>query len=171
MLPNYCMSLNCKRIFIQVTNYWSHCRCYPINTALADPIELDRKLREYSRNPRVTGAVSDSSDSSSGSSDSDSSSDDDDSVRRIKLNVLKCLTNVSGLLNRIQTLRRHHRKVKQNLQPESNRNRQSSMESVESATNHRTSIGTTSPRSLWCVPVVDGEVCWVYTEYCDYLIN
>lgn len=60
--------------------------CYPINTALANPYELDKKLREYSRNRKPTDS---DSDSSSSESDDESS---DDSV---------CLSWISFLLYQI----------------------------------------------------------------------
>lgn len=61
-----------------------HCfRCYPINSALADPIDLDSKLRLLSTTKKKHKRCVDDvgSDSSSSSSDSDDSSDSDsDSV-------------------------------------------------------------------------------------------
>lgn len=52
-------------------------RCYPVNTALADPVQLDLRLREYSRRRHDNSDSEDDSsdDSSSGSSDSSDSSD------------------------------------------------------------------------------------------------
>lgn len=58
-----------------------HSRCYPINTVLADPHQLDKKLREYYNNTRHSQYNSDNSDNdsdSSCSSDSDSGSDSSD---------------------------------------------------------------------------------------------
>lgn len=53
-------------------------RCYPINSVLADPYDLDQKLREYSNRVRRSHYNSDDSDDDSDSS-SDSDSDDSDS--------------------------------------------------------------------------------------------
>lgn len=52
------------------------CSCYPINTALADPLVLDQKLRKMTAQQL---AMIDSSDDSSSSSSSDSDDDDDSS--------------------------------------------------------------------------------------------
>lgn len=49
-------------------------RCYPINTVIADPYQLDRKLREYYNKSHHIKSGSDSDDSDD-DSDSDSSSD------------------------------------------------------------------------------------------------
>lgn len=57
-------------------------RCYPINSTLADPIELDRKLRLWSTQndkPRICNDSSSSSDTSDSSCSSSDSDDDDDS--------------------------------------------------------------------------------------------
>lgn len=61
-----------------------HFRCYPLNTVLADPHDLDRKLREYYQEVRKSRCISDNDDidsdsDSSSSSDSDSDSDSSDS--------------------------------------------------------------------------------------------
>lgn len=63
-------------------NKFSHFRCYPLNTVLADPHDLDRKLREYYQEVQKSRRINDDSDSdsdSSSSSDSDSDSDSSDS--------------------------------------------------------------------------------------------
>lgn len=52
-------------------------RCYPINTALADPIDLDRRLREYNRRDRESDSEDDSDDDSASSNSSDSSDSSD----------------------------------------------------------------------------------------------
>lgn len=51
-----------------------HFRCYPINTVLADPYQLDQKLRDYYS--KIFGSQCNSDDGSS-SDDSDSDSDSD----------------------------------------------------------------------------------------------
>lgn len=59
-------------------------RCYPINTVLADPYQLDKKLREYYNKVRRShyNSSDDSGDSdSSCSSDSDSDESDSSDVR------------------------------------------------------------------------------------------
>lgn len=62
-------------------------RCYPINTVLADPYQLDHKLREYYNKTRRIHYVSDdesgSDSDSSSSSDSDSDDSDSSSVKMI----------------------------------------------------------------------------------------
>lgn len=57
-------------------------RCYPINTVLADPYDLDRKLRDYYNKIRRShyNSDSDSDDDSDSSSDSDSDDSDSSSV-------------------------------------------------------------------------------------------
>lgn len=71
-----------------MNSYFCHhlFRCYPLNTVLADPYQLDRKLREYSNKTRRMQYNSDDSDDdsdSSCSSDSDSESSDSSDVRFI----------------------------------------------------------------------------------------
>lgn len=63
---------NCRRYnnFVRFV----FCRCYPINTVIADPYQLDRKLREYYNKSHHIKSGSDSDDSDD-DSDSDSSSD------------------------------------------------------------------------------------------------
>lgn len=95
-IPRILSSIQCRWTivsFIVICVRWSRsnniawqlclcCRCYPINTVLADPHQLDRKLREY-RSKKVhviqSDSESDSDDDASEicSSSGDSSTDSD----------------------------------------------------------------------------------------------
>lgn len=66
-----------KMCGIDMAIYYDIFRCYPINTALADPYELDQKLRDYyikiSRSQYMSDEEISSEDDTSSESESDSS--------------------------------------------------------------------------------------------------
>lgn len=75
-------------------------RCYPINTVLADPYQLDKKLREYYHRVRRShyNSSDESGDDSDSSCSSDSDSDDSDSSDVSVVNT-KCFVHVRLRLN------------------------------------------------------------------------
>lgn len=79
---------------------FNHFRCYPINTVLAEPYDLDRKLREYCNRVRRSHYNSDdeSGDDSDSSSDSDTDDSDSSSVSCIRKSVLQNNFKIKGKL-------------------------------------------------------------------------
>lgn len=81
------MLKSCYHYVIEIFFYFYVCRCYPINTILADPNQLDRKLREYYQKMRQSQCNSDESDDDSDSSCSSDSDTDTSDSSEVSLNL------------------------------------------------------------------------------------
>lgn len=90
--------------------YFINFRCYPINTVLADPHQLDQKLRDYYN--IISGSQCNSDDESSSDndslSDSDSESSDDSDVRTLNFQFLNS-DSIFEVLKSASTVRDHIR--------------------------------------------------------------